>query len=115
MAGPIDPVQELAAAVRAELREALRRRDRTAASPLREILAVVDHAGAVDAPQGYDHTGVAPTEVPRREVTIAEVTASLQRLVDERQAAATTYRDLGQPDRAQEHARAAAVIENHLP
>lgn len=110
-----EPVQELAATVRADLREALRRRDRAAASPLREILALVDQAGAVEAPQGYDYTGVAPTEVPRQEVTIAEVTAGLQRLVDERQAAADTYRDLDQPDRAEEHARAAAVIASYLP
>lgn len=110
-----DPVQELAATVRADLRRALRRRDRAAASPLREILAVVDNAGAVDAPQGYDYTGVASTEVPRREVGIAELAASLQTLVDERHAAATTYRDLGRPDLAEEHARSAAVIASYLP
>jgi uncharacterized protein YqeY len=110
-----DPVQDLAGTVRADMREALRRRDRAAAPPLREILALIDQAGAVEAPQGYDYTGVAPTEVPRLEVTMAEVTAGLQRLVDERQAAAATYRDLDQPDRAAEHARAAAVIASYLP
>lgn len=107
-------VQRLVATVRADLRVALRRGDRATASPLREMLAVIDNASAVDAPQGYDYTGTAPTEVPRREVTMEEVTAMLQDIVAERRAAAATFRDLGHVDHASEHAEAAAVVERYL-
>lgn len=107
-------VERLVATVRADLRVALRRGDRAAASPLREMLAVIDNAGAVDAPQGYDYTGTAATEVPRREVTMAEVTAMLEDIVTERRAAAATFRDLGHVDHAREHTEAAAVVERYL-
>lgn len=110
-----DPVQTLMDTIRTDLQEALRQRDRAAVSPLREILAAIDNASAVDAPQGYDYTGEAPTEVTRREVTFGEVVASLQRLIDQRLAAAANYRDLGQSDRAAEHVQAAAVMTGYLP
>lgn len=112
---PTDPVQELLRSVRADLRAALRRGDRVAASPLREMLAVIDNASAVDAPQGYDYTGTAPTEVPRRDVTIDEVVSILDGLVTERREAAATYRELGMPDHARQHVQAAAVLASYLP
>jgi uncharacterized protein YqeY len=109
-----DPVQELVASVRADLRAAQQRRDRATMSPLREILSIVDNAGAVEARQGHDYTGWAPTEVPRREVTIDEVRVRLRATVTERHEAASTYRALEQHDHADELEREAAIIEGYL-
>jgi len=109
-----DPVQELVARVRADLRAAQHRRDRAAMSPLREILSVVDNAGAVEAPQGHDYTGMAPTEAPRREVTISEIRARLRASIDERLEAAGTYRALQQHDHADELEREAAALAAYI-
>ena len=76
---------------------------------------MIDNAGAVDVPQGYDYTGEAPTEVPRREVTIDEVAGLLRAIVTERRDAAATFRELGHEERAREHHQAAALLERYLP
>lgn len=83
-------------------------------SPLREILSIVDNAGAVEAPQGYDYSGVAATEVPRREVTIEEVRSRLRERITERLQAAGTYRQADEHDRADELEREAAIIATYL-
>ena len=109
-----DPVQDLVASVRADLRDALKRRDRVAMSALREILSIIDNAGAVEAAQGYDYSGVAPTEVARRTVGIDEVRARLQGAVAERLEAAGAYRALEQGTRADDLEREAALVTDHL-
>lgn len=107
-------LDDFVAAVRADLREAHLRRERLVVSTLREILSVIDNASAVDAPQGHDYTGTAPTEVPRRQVTIEMVTSSLLAHVEERREAAATYRDLDRHDHAEELDQQAAIILRYL-
>lgn len=83
-------------------------------APLREILAIVDNAGAVDAPQRHDYTGTEPTEVPRREVSIDEVHAHLRVSITERIEAVSTYRALDHHARADELEREVVIIERYL-
>lgn len=107
-------VEQLLASVREDLRAAQRDRDRAAMSLLREILSIVDNAGAVEARQGFDYTGVAATEVPRREVSMTEVRTLLVASAAERVEAARTYREVSEHGRAAALEAEAAVISRYL-
>lgn len=107
-------VEEFVASVRADLREAQRRRDRLAVSALREILSIIDNASAVEAPQRYDYSGTEPTEVPRREVSLHDVRALLLVHVEEQHQAVTTYRELEMVDHAEALEEQTRIVLRYL-
>ena len=97
-------VDDWRSTLRAALREAARRRQHHAVAVLRETLAAIDNAEAVDASaappaqHGVIAGGVAGLgagEVPRRTLRPDEVAAILEREIQERREAASTYAALG--------------------
>jgi uncharacterized protein len=102
-------VEEWKTVLRAALRDALRTRQVQAVAVLRETLAAIDNAEAADpsaAPpvqQGVIAGGVAGLgagEVPRRTLSAEAVTAIVEREIQERRDAVTTYAALGRHDEA---------------
>jgi Uncharacterized conserved protein len=105
---------ELRDVLRADLKTALRARDRTSMSALRSALSAVDNAESVptDARAGAIEdasVGVGTTEATRRELSAADLRGILQQEVDERETAATEY-DRQAPERAEQLRAEAAVV-----
>ena len=95
--------------LRGALRDAVRRRDPHAVAALRETLAAIDNAEAVDpsAAPPVQHgviaggvPGLGAGEVPRRTLSPTEVAAIIGREIGERRQAASTYTALGREDEA---------------
>lgn len=109
-----DAAMSAAAAFRArvegELRRALRERDAMTVTALRSVLNAVDNASAVDASAHDPST----SEVPRRHVDLAEVSAIVQRVAEEHEAAARDYTDLGQHEAATRMIGEAAIARRCL-
>lgn len=105
MARSGDASHELRRAITEDLRAAQRRRDRAMMQLYRTLLAAVDNAEAVDAPQvwEYSHPRVGQTEVPRRDLDTEAVRSLLVDEIAARRDAARQYRAGG------EHQRAAAL------
>jgi hypothetical protein len=106
--------------LRAGLRDAMRARDAAAVAALRSALAAVGNAGAVDVPATPPPPGTAEVagavlglgaaEVPRRELTAAEVAALVRAEVADRVAAAEAYERDGRADRAERLRAEAAAL-----
>ena len=98
-----------------ELQAAALRRDAIATAALRAVLHAVDNTGAPD-----EHVSVPEpvfgksAEVPRRSVSEAELKIVIRRQAEEREAAATLYRDLGRPEEAARLEAEAAVVRRWL-
>jgi uncharacterized protein YqeY len=97
-------VEEWKSVLRAALREAMRTRQAHAVAVLRETLAAIDNAEAADpsaappAQHGVIAGGVAGLgagEVPRRRLGAEAVTAIVEREIQERRDAASSYSALG--------------------
>jgi len=106
-------------AVRAEissrLKSALKGRDRVSADALRAALSALDNASAqplsvVAQPFPYGSSA----EVPRRELSGAEIEALLVTEADAHAAAAVQYERLGHADRADRLRREAEIIRGTL-
>jgi uncharacterized protein YqeY len=114
MSEDADFAETMRVRLQADLRDAMKRRDATAVSTLRCLIAAIDNAGAVEAPEEYaaasrdwskgSHhviTGAGPTEVARRTLTVDDVDALLRREWQARETAAATLerhgRDAGAP------------------
>ena len=102
-------VDEWRNVLRAAMREAVRARRADAVAALRETLAAIDNAEAVDASAAppVEHgviaggvAGLGAGEVPRRRLSAAEVTAIIEHEIQERRSAATTYAALGRAEEA---------------
>lgn len=102
-------VDEWKSTLRAALREALRDRQTHAVAVLRETLAAIDNAEAVDAsaapavqqgPIAGAVAGLGAGEVARRVLDAEAVTAIIEREIQERTDAATTLAELGKHDEA---------------
>lgn len=102
-------VEEWKRVMRDALREALRTRQPHAVAVLRETLAAIDNAEAADtsAAPPVQHgviaggvAGLGAGEVPRRELTAEDVTAIVDREIQERRDAAASYAALGRHDEA---------------
>lgn len=102
-------VDEWKGVLREELRTALRARQAHAVTVLREALAALDNAEAADpsAAPPVQHgviaggvPGLGAGEVPRRTLSAEEVTAIVEREVQERRDAADAYAKLGRHDEA---------------
>lgn len=105
--------------LRAALREAMRERRTEAVSVLREMLAAIDNAEAVDASAAppVQHgviaggvPGLGAGEVPRRRLTGDEATAIIEREIAERRAAASSYAALGRDPEAAALNRQADIL-----
>lgn len=95
--------------LRAALREAMRERQADAVAVLRETLAAIDNAEAIDAgaaPPAQHGViaggvpGLGAGEVPRRSLSPDEVAAIVAREIEERRHAASTYAALGRDQEA---------------
>jgi uncharacterized protein len=102
-------VQEWKTVLRAALREAIRSRDLLVVAVFRETLAAIDNAEAADASAAppLEHgviaggvAGLGAGEVPRRSLSTQEVTAIVEREIQERREAAASYLALGRADEA---------------
>lgn len=92
-----------------------------AVSALRAALSAIANAEAVDiaapgrSPGAHPLRPVGAADVPRRELTEAELTATLRSEVAERLTAAGEYEDLGQPERAERLRGEATVLSRFVP
>lgn len=102
-------VDEWKQVLRTALREAVRLRQMPAVAVIRETLAAIDNAEAADltAAPPVQHgviaggvAGLGAGEVPRRTLSAEAVLAIVEREVQERRDAATTYSALGRQDDA---------------
>ena len=109
---PADPSRDddLLDRLRADLRAALKARDRGTAAALRSVLAEVDNAGAVAAPDGPAEqssphvagavAGLGRAEATRRHLDGSAVASVVRAEVDGRREAADAYDAAGQGERA---------------
>lgn len=109
---------ELRDVLRADLKTALRARDRTSMSALRSALSAIDNAGSVPTAARAGaiedaSVGVGTTETARRELTSTQLQGILRREVDERHAAAAEC-ETAAPDSAERLRAEAAVIAPYV-
>lgn len=131
----------LRARMRADLKTAMKARRPDDVAALRVVLAAFDNAEAVPVPTPLpahspthspahssaaapvvtsEHVaaaavGLGSTEVPRRELTLADLHEILRTQVDEWTAEAQTYQGLGQTDAATRLRRQADLIRGYQP
>ncbi|CAN7233619.1 hypothetical protein [Knoellia sp. LjRoot47] len=116
------PSRDLRVVMRGALKDAMKGRDRLAASALRSALAAVDNAeavptepgptaGAGDSPIAGAVVGLGATEAARRELTADDVYSLVRAEIGERHAAADAVDAAGRPDRAADLRREADVLE----
>jgi uncharacterized protein YqeY len=86
--------------LRESLKAALKSRDEIASAALRSALSAIANGEAVDPAPNRVRLGVGAADVPRRELSDAEVTAIIQAEIDERLHAAAEYERLGQDGQA---------------
>jgi uncharacterized protein YqeY len=109
--------------LRAALREALRAKDTTSLSAIRETLAAIDNAEAADlsqAPAAQSNViagaadGLGAGDVARRALGPGEVTAIIEREIQERRDSAASYASLGRQSEAAVLERQADVLQSLL-
>jgi uncharacterized protein YqeY len=124
-ATPGPPVADIQARLRLLLGEALRARDRTAASALRAALGALGNAEAVPVPVAPAQTssspyvagasaGSASSEVERRLLSEAAAAAIVRGEIEEREAAAVSYERAGHLDRAAQLRREAGILSSAI-
>lgn len=99
-----------------DLRRAQRERDTDGVRLCRILIAAIDNAGAVAAPQRWDDTRprLGTTEVPRRRLDVPAVRALLRQEIEDRRAAAPAYRSGGRPVEADRLEREQRRIVGYL-
>jgi len=115
-----DPGGDVRMRLRAALNDALRRRDRIAASALRSALSAIGNAEAVSPPPGMPGSGsphiagavsgLNAGEVQRRTLSTTEVDQIIQAQISERLLAARDYERSGHADRAQRLRSEAGIL-----
>jgi len=111
--------------LRRDLVRAIKARDSAAVSALRSALAAIENAEAVDPrpapPPGVDPSpiagsvaGLRAAEVPRRDLTAAEVEEIVRREMTERLEAADEYLRLGRDEQAGRLREEADVLDRSL-
>ena len=98
----------------ADLKTAMRERDRTRVSILRTTMSALSNAEAVDSSASRPQRGVYASEVARRELTDDEILAVLERERAELLASVGEYEAGGQHDAAAELRTKAAVLDGYL-
>ena len=114
-----DVAAEVHGRLSADLRTAMRARDRVRVRVVRDLMSAIDQAGAVpvDTPRSSTDpplVGLGAGEVPRRRLDLAAVTALLDDDRRERREAAARLRDVGRPDAAAALDAEAAIVDDHL-
>lgn len=117
-------VKALRSALRADLATAMKERRREVVDALRGILAAIDNAEAVAAPEPPEASsgpyvagaagGVGSTEVARRALAIDEVRALIRTHLDDVATAAAEYERHGRSDEADRLRSQANVIAPYL-
>jgi len=123
-----DAAESMRQRLQADLREAMKLRDKAKLDVLRGLISAIDNAGAValDAPEVRDYTnfegrsqhvvtGVGKTEVTRRTLDAADIATLFQRDADERRAAAEEMTKHGRAAEADALRASAAVVESYIP
>jgi uncharacterized protein YqeY len=115
---------DVRAALRHDLRVAMKAGQREVVSALRTAIAAIDNAEAVDVtaagversagPVARATSGVGSSEVARRELRPDEVRDVLRRQVDEHRTEADRYDALGQPDAAARLRRQADALLRYV-
>ena len=120
-----DSASALVARLRTALTAALGSRDRAAAAAVRSALAAVSNAEAVDpvtkvrpvaaAAAASEHfagarSGLGAGDVPRRQLTAADITQIVLAEIAERQSAASEYERLGHDGQAERLRREADIL-----
>lgn len=113
---------ELRDRLRHDLRAAMKSRDPETVSALRALIAAVDNAEAVQPGSpplsagaiAHSSPGIGSAEVPRRELSAADLGDIVRDLVTEHHSQAVQYRALHQDDAAGRLDRAAAVLRTYL-
>jgi uncharacterized protein YqeY len=109
--------------LQASLVGAIKARDQVAVSALRSALAAIDNATAVDLPETAPNlgatiagarSGIGAGDVPRRELSAAEVARIVRGEIAEREATAGEQEGLGQEDFAAQLRAEAHVLEAQL-
>lgn len=101
---------DLRTLLRRDLGTALKARDAEAAAALRTAIAAIDNAEAVDPTT----MSVGSTEVPRRDLSMADVRAILHNHIDDYVTEADRYQSLAQQDAAQRLRRQADTLRRYL-
>ena len=117
-------VQTLRAALRADLKGAMKERDSETVDVLRNILAAVDNAEAIDVVAPQTSTGDGPiagasvglgsAEADRKRLLQHDVERLFAEQIDEYEGAATQFEEHGQAEHAQGLRRKAAIVRAYL-
>jgi uncharacterized protein YqeY len=90
-----DAASLMRARIKADLRDAMKSRRTVTVATLRSLLAAIDNAEAVDGTAVVNPVIGRSNDVPRRELSEAEVRQLVQREADEYAGAVATYERLG--------------------
>jgi uncharacterized protein YqeY len=110
---PVDAVREMLGQA---LREAMRDRDTIARAALRTLISALDNATSVEATAALNQPvfGLAG-DVPRYELTEADIDRVFTAEADERKSAIADYQQRGLPAEAERLSQELAVIERFRP
>jgi uncharacterized protein len=114
------PVQDLRERLQADLKAALKARDRVASSAIRSLLGAIANAEAVEAPAPdpsaapLGAVGVGVGEVARRELTEADILAIIRADADERSSALADAEAHGRTDAAERLRAESGVLARYL-
>jgi uncharacterized protein YqeY len=114
-----DPAADLQARLREDLRTAMRARASAEVALLRMLIAAVDNAQSVPVGEGHQRYverpfGDGSAEVPRLDLTTADVNALLQREAAARDAAAAEFARVGAADREAVMREEARLVRRYL-
>lgn len=122
-----DAAETMRQRLQADLREAMKARDKAKLDIVRGLISAIDNAGAValDSPEARDYanvegrsqhvvTGVGKTEVTRRVLDANDIAALFKREAAERRSAADDIARHGRADDAEELRAGAVLIESYL-
>jgi uncharacterized protein YqeY len=119
MTGSDDPAEALKARIREDLKSAMQRRNALETGVLRGLIAALDNAQAIPVGDAHDKYeakmfGDPGAEVPRRELSEADVRAVLEREAATRLDAAQEVEGLGQDEWAAKLREEAAIVARYV-
>ncbi len=97
----------------ADLRAAMKARDKSAVAVIRNLISAIDNAGAVDAGTAGPPVVGRRADVPRRELSEVDISALIQREADEIRSALRDYESLGKDAQAAELREKLAVASRY--
>ena len=114
-----DAAEVIKRRLRSDLKSAMQARSKLGTSVLRAIIAALDDAQAVPAPDKHvryavHEFGDPATEVPRLLLSAQDVQKLLEREIQDRREAADKFEQLGKVDRATELREAASIVTRYL-